>query len=176
MKMLAIVAVGVVGESRKFSGHPYVGRIARSSFLVFMFTAELRCLQTTFTDCYKLIDLYTHAAHSHLTWEYLNPFRTLPRYFCRHTDRQTDRPLWKHDFGQLTYTILTCTAFGFAKNWLCICCKYSQKWKFICLYVYTVSPKNETAYFCHILTNYWPIFNILSMANSAKNAVIWSLR
>ena len=31
MKMLGIVAVGVVRESRKFSGHPYVGRIARSS-------------------------------------------------------------------------------------------------------------------------------------------------
>jgi len=28
---LGIVAVGVVRESRKFSGHPYVGRIARSS-------------------------------------------------------------------------------------------------------------------------------------------------
>jgi len=31
MKMLGIVAVGVVRQSRKFSGHPYVGRIARSS-------------------------------------------------------------------------------------------------------------------------------------------------
>jgi len=31
MKMLGIVAVGVVRESRKFSGHSYVGRIARSS-------------------------------------------------------------------------------------------------------------------------------------------------
>ena len=31
MKMLGIVAVGVVRESRKFSGHPYVARIARSS-------------------------------------------------------------------------------------------------------------------------------------------------
>jgi len=28
---LGIVAVDVVRESRKFSGHPYVGRIARSS-------------------------------------------------------------------------------------------------------------------------------------------------
>ena len=26
MKMLGIVAVGVVRQSRKFSGHPYVGR------------------------------------------------------------------------------------------------------------------------------------------------------
>ena len=31
MKMLGIVAVGVVRESRKFSGHPCIGRIARSS-------------------------------------------------------------------------------------------------------------------------------------------------
>ena len=30
-KMLGIVAVGVVRESRKFSGHPRIGRIARSS-------------------------------------------------------------------------------------------------------------------------------------------------
>jgi len=28
MKMLGIVAAGVVRESRKFSGHPYEGRIA----------------------------------------------------------------------------------------------------------------------------------------------------
>jgi len=28
---LGIVALDVVRESRKFSGHPYVGRIARSS-------------------------------------------------------------------------------------------------------------------------------------------------
>ena len=31
MKMLGIVAVDVVRQSRKFSGHSYVGRIARSS-------------------------------------------------------------------------------------------------------------------------------------------------
>jgi len=31
MKMLGIVAVGVVRESEKFSGHPYIERIARSS-------------------------------------------------------------------------------------------------------------------------------------------------
>jgi len=31
MKMLGTVAVGVVRESRKFLGHSYVGRIARSS-------------------------------------------------------------------------------------------------------------------------------------------------
>jgi len=30
-KMLGIVAVGVVRESRKFSGHPCIMRIARSS-------------------------------------------------------------------------------------------------------------------------------------------------
>ena len=45
MKMLGIVAVGVVKESRKFSGHSYVGRIARSSlrqhsFLVLQGTAD----------------------------------------------------------------------------------------------------------------------------------------
>jgi len=39
MKMLGTVAVGVVRESRKFSGHPYIGRIARSAFL---FSAEDR--------------------------------------------------------------------------------------------------------------------------------------
>ena len=31
-KMLGIVAVGVVRESRNFLGHPGIGRIARSSF------------------------------------------------------------------------------------------------------------------------------------------------
>jgi len=31
MKMLGIVAVGVVRESRKISGHPRIARIARSS-------------------------------------------------------------------------------------------------------------------------------------------------
>jgi len=31
MKILGIVAVDVVRESRKYSGHPYVGPIARSS-------------------------------------------------------------------------------------------------------------------------------------------------
>jgi len=31
VKMLGIVAVGVVRESRKFSGHPCIGRIVRSS-------------------------------------------------------------------------------------------------------------------------------------------------
>jgi len=42
MKMLGIVAVGVVRESRKFSLHPCIGCIARSylcdsdSFLVFI--------------------------------------------------------------------------------------------------------------------------------------------
>ena len=30
-KILGIVAMGVVRESRKFSGHPRIGRIARSS-------------------------------------------------------------------------------------------------------------------------------------------------
>ena len=30
-EMLRILAVGVVRESRKFSGHPCIGRIARSS-------------------------------------------------------------------------------------------------------------------------------------------------
>jgi len=31
MKMLGIVAVGLVRESRKILGHPRIGRIARSS-------------------------------------------------------------------------------------------------------------------------------------------------
>jgi len=31
LKVLGKVAVGVVGDSRKFSGHPYIGRIALSS-------------------------------------------------------------------------------------------------------------------------------------------------
>jgi len=39
MKMLRIVAVGIVRESRKFSGLPCIGRIARSS---------LRCDSATF--------------------------------------------------------------------------------------------------------------------------------
>jgi len=42
MKMLGIVAMGIVRESQKFSGHPYLGCIARSSlrqhsFLVLCF-------------------------------------------------------------------------------------------------------------------------------------------
>ena len=40
MKMLGTVAVGIVRESRKFSGHPYVGRIARS---VIFAIAQLSC-------------------------------------------------------------------------------------------------------------------------------------
>jgi len=39
MKILGIVAVDVVRESRKFSGHPYVGRIA-----VIFAMAQLSCL------------------------------------------------------------------------------------------------------------------------------------
>ena len=46
-KMLGIVAMGIVRESQKFSGHPYLGRIARSSlrqhsFLVKYLTCELQ--------------------------------------------------------------------------------------------------------------------------------------
>ena len=44
MKILGIVAVDVVRESRKFSGHPYVGRIARSAHCAVIFAiAQLSC-------------------------------------------------------------------------------------------------------------------------------------
>jgi len=39
LKILGTVAVGVLRDSRNFSGHPYIGRIARSSFVV----AQLSC-------------------------------------------------------------------------------------------------------------------------------------
>jgi len=48
-KMLGIVAVGVVRESRKFSGHPYIGRIARSSFMIFAI-AQLSCFRLIVSD------------------------------------------------------------------------------------------------------------------------------
>ena len=51
MKILRIVAVDVVRESQKFSGHPYVGRIARlssrqHSFLVHVWTIRHACIMT----------------------------------------------------------------------------------------------------------------------------------
>ena len=47
MKILGIVAVDVVRESRKFLGHPYVGRIARSSLhsTAFLSALPLHVLQ-----------------------------------------------------------------------------------------------------------------------------------
>jgi len=45
MKMLGTVAVGIVRESRKFSGRPYVGRIAlRAHCAVIFAIAQLSCL------------------------------------------------------------------------------------------------------------------------------------
>jgi len=43
VKILGIVAVDVVRESRKFSGHPYVGRIARHlcDSTAFLFSEQL---------------------------------------------------------------------------------------------------------------------------------------
>jgi len=43
MKMLGIVAVGVVKESRIFSGHTYIGRIARSSLRQHSFLVSKTC-------------------------------------------------------------------------------------------------------------------------------------
>jgi len=39
-KILGIVAVGVVMESRKFAGHPCIGRIARSSLRSYSFLVK----------------------------------------------------------------------------------------------------------------------------------------
>ena len=46
MKMLGTVAVGVVRKSRKFSGHPCLGRIARSS-----------CDSTAFLLCTSMMEI-----------------------------------------------------------------------------------------------------------------------
>jgi len=49
LKILAKVAVGILGDSRNFSGHPYIGRIARSplrtlSNLVILYFIIVECV------------------------------------------------------------------------------------------------------------------------------------
>jgi len=48
--MLGIVAVGVVRESRKFSGHPCTGRIARSSLRQHSFLVLVSCRSVPVDD------------------------------------------------------------------------------------------------------------------------------
>jgi len=52
MKMLGIVAVGVVRQSRKFSGHPYV--LSRAHCAVIFAIAQLSCTPWTLLTTYEL--------------------------------------------------------------------------------------------------------------------------
>jgi len=61
MKISGIVAVDVVRESRKFSGHPYVGRIARSSLRLHSFLVGVICQLPLLQEEFGIATLTFHS-------------------------------------------------------------------------------------------------------------------
>ena len=77
MKILGIVAVDVVRESRKFSGHPYVGRIARSSLRKHSFLVQLSDGQT---DKQTEVKTSPPSAEVKRRDKFVRKFKTVPMF------------------------------------------------------------------------------------------------
>jgi len=64
--ILGKVAVGIVRESRKFSWHPYMGRIVRSSLRQHSFLVYFQWRSLCTLECYIHVLRNTHVMHIHV--------------------------------------------------------------------------------------------------------------